>query len=265
MIKNATFRFIALLCAMLVFASLGVGQVTIVAETFNRADNTNMDGQQPNPTNLVGNAFSGQNNRSGGYVSFGNELRIGPDASLSLFLDNYFTGTLTVSATINRGNLSGTGMNRGVGVGFNTNAAEDFNNPVTGAGSWVTFTGLRFTTDSKILFQSAGTSVASVSVSSAVDTDYSLSYDVDTTTGQIANIDFAGQMIDFSSIYTASALQNYFSGTDHLSVFAGGAAAGQYGYIDNLTLTGTAVPEPAMIALFMGLACVLGIVRFRRD
>lgn len=65
----------------------------------------------------------------------------------------------------------------------------------------------------------------------------------------ISNISLSGSgnsTVDFSPIYTALQSANSFAGSPNLSVFAGGSAGGQSGYVDNLSLSNTTgVPEPS--------------------
>jgi hypothetical protein len=104
-----------------------------------------------------------------------------------------------------------------------------------------------------------------VSVTTSLNTFYSLSYDMNVDTGVISNISRSGNSaVDFSPIYSASQTTNFFTGSPNLSVFAGGSASGQYGYVDNLSLSNTtAVPEPSTSAM-LGIASCLAIVAARR-
>jgi hypothetical protein len=213
-----------------------------------------MAGATPNVANLPGGVFTAQTNRSG-YLVSSNTLEFGPDNSLSVPLGSYYTGDLSLAADLSRGSLINTsGNNRGVALGFNA----------TPTGSWnVTFTGLRLTNSSTLAFQSGDSVKASVSVTTSSNTFYSLSYDVNVDTGVISNISLGGSgnsTVDFSPIYSASQTTNYFAGSPNLSVFAGGSASGQSGYVDNLSLSNTtAVPEPSnavMLAIAGGIAAI---------
>ena len=166
---------------------------------------------------------------------------------MGITLESHFTGVLQVSADLSYGTLTGTAgtANRGVGLGFNT----------SDVGAWNTFTGIRLPPDSELIFQSKGTVLATVNVSTSSNTFYRLGYDVDVVTGEISNSSLTGSTADFSAIYTASVGGSYFSGASNLSLFAGGSAAGQYGYTDNLPLS--AIPEPSAYGTILGVA-VLG-------
>ena len=235
----------------------------VISESFDRTDGTSANGLSPNGANLPGNTFTVQTNRTS--VISSNTLQIGPDNSVSIDLGTYFSGPLSLSADLSIGNLiTNTATNRGIALGFNTSPS----------GSHNTFVGLRLTPDSKLVFQQgagpgSASVLATVDVSTTGSTFYSLSYDVNATTGALSNIALSGtgnDALDFSSIYTASGNQNYFSGYSSLSVFAGGSAAGQTGYVDNLTLSDSSpeagVPEPATLALVTG--GLLGAVSVRR-
>ena len=244
-------------CSLLLLASFSAttreaAAVVIVAESFDRTDGFGMAGATPNIANLPGGVFTAQTNR-GGYLVSNNTLEFGPDNSLSLPLGSYYTGDLSLSADLSRGNLGNSAdFNRGVALGFNASPT----------GSWnVTFTGLRLTNSSTLAFQSGNSVKASVSVTTSSNTFYSLSYDVNVDTGVISTISLGGSgnsAVDFSPIYTASQSTNYFAGSPNLSVFAGGSKGGQFGYVDNLSLSNTtAVPEPStvvMLAIAGGIA-----------
>lgn len=239
-------------CSLLLLAGFSAttreaAAVVIVAESFDRTDGFEMAGATPNIANLPGGVFTAQitnGNTRSPYLVSANTLKFGPDHSLSVPLGSFSTGELSLSADLSRGNLGHSGdLNRGVALGFNTSPT----------GSWNSFTGLRLTTDSKLMFQSGALERASVSVTTSSNTFYSLSYDVNVDTGAISTISLGGSgnsTVDFSPIYAASQSTNYFAGSPNLSVFAGGSASGQSGYVDNLSLSNTTtVPEPSTVVL----------------
>ena len=243
-------------CSLLLLAGFSAttreaAAVFIVAESFDRTDGFEMAGATPDIANLPGGVFTAQTNR-GGYLVSNNTLEFGPDNSLSVPLGSSYTGDLSLSADLSRGNLGNSAdFNRGVALGFNASPT----------GAWNNFTGLRLTTSSTLAFQSGNSVKSSVSVTTSSNTFYSLSYDVNVDTGVISNISLGGSgnsTVDFSPIYTASQSTNYFAGSPNLSVFAGGSASGQSGYVDNLSLSNTtAVPEPStavMLAIAGGIA-----------
>ena len=246
----------ALPCAMAPQAAATM----IVAENFNRTNGTNMDGATPDVANLPGGNFS-SSQPAWTTQALGNQLQFGADVALNAPLGGYFTGSLHLSADISLGNLAGTSStpHRGVGLVFSTIAA----------GQWNFFTGLRLAPDGNLQLEHFGINEATISLSGiAANTFYALSYDVNVGTGALSNILISGVSANYSSIVTASQSQNYFAGANNLSVFAGGSAGGQFGYLDNLSVSNsqtTAVPEPVplgMLALGLG---AIGIVRSRRS
>jgi hypothetical protein len=230
----------------------------VLAEDFNRADGTNMNGATPDVANLPGGVFTQENN--GSITTVGGELQIGPDVSLEGYLGGYNSGVLQVSADVSTGNTQGpdSQKNRGVGLGFNAQAT----------GAWNTFTGLRLTPLGDLLFEANGQILATVSVGTSLSGSNLglLSYDVDFNTGAISDISLQGSSASFLSIVTASQAQNYFGADDYVSVFGGGSAGGQYAYVDNLSVSNaTPVSEPASAALFGSGVGLLGLSRRRRN
>ena len=77
---------------------------------------------------------------------------------------------------------------------------------------------------------------------------YNLSYDVNTTTGQISNIALEGSTADYSLFSTTA----YFTdaNTPYAGMLVSSAAGNTTGYADNFQVTG-AVPEPSTLALLV--------------
>ncbi len=258
-------RFFAALTTAVIASALAqpAAAAVIVAEDFNRTDGTDMNGATPDAANLPGGVF-GSSQPAWVTQTLGNKLQFGADVALNAPLGAYFTGLLHVSADIALGNLSGlvTAPNRGVGVGFNSAAVAQ----------WNSFTGLRFAPDGHLQFMHNGINEATVSLSGiGANVFYGLSYDVDVDTGVLSNIAISGVSADYSSIVAASGTQNYFKGANNVSVFAGGTRGGQFGYLDNLSLSNDvavaandpaeSVPEPMPLGI---LALGLGIVWMAR-
>ena len=258
-------RAIAQFRLAIVYIALGsamaypAAATVIMAENFNRTDGTNMDGATPNLADLPASTFVSSQS---GWVTqtASNHLQFGADVSLDAPMAGYFTGVLHVAADISLGNLAGSvGVpNRGIGVGFNS---------VPGS-QWNYFTGLRLAPDGNLEFEHLGINEATVALSGiAANTFYGLSYDVNVDTGVLSNIVLLGISANYSSIVTASQRQNYFVSANNFSIFAGGSAGGQYGYLDNLSVSNSqtvAVPDPVSLGI-LGLGFgALGLARRRR-
>jgi hypothetical protein len=233
--------------------------VTIIAEDFNRADNTDIEGTTPDQADLPGGVFVG-NIQNWSAQTVGDQLQFGADVAISVALGAYDTGSLTFSADMTIGSLQGSlaPVNRGVGLGFNSSST----------GLSQSFTGLRLTPDGNLVFESNNADIAYVGVGTDTSTEYLLSYTVNVGTGVLSDISIQGITADFSPLVTASEAENYFTSdnTPYASVLAGGSAGGQFGYLDNLSVSNSAqVPEPVSALLLASSVAGIGIVRRRRQ
>ena len=234
------FRAALMMAAILCAVARPAAAVVIVAEDFNHPDGTNMNGATPDVANLPGGIFRASQ-PSWVTQANGNQLKFGADVSLNAPLGNYFTGLLHVSADISLGSLIGSvgNPNRGIGVGFNSGAAAQ----------WNSFTGLRLAPDGNFQFESYGSNVATLALPGIkAGVLYGLHYDVNVDTGVLSNIAISGVNADYSAITAASRQHNYFGGANNVAIFAGGTAGGQYGYADNLSLSNdTVVPTTPVV------------------
>lgn len=248
------YGFTAVACAIIFGTSAGRADARpIISEDFNRPNNTTMTGLAPDLANLPGGVFS-VSTTFYPMQTHANQLQIGADISLNVPLGAYDAGLLHMSADVSLDTLLGSlgGNNRGVGLGFQP----------TSNGGWTTFTGLKLTPDGYLMLQSNQINLGAVFVGTSNSSTYHLSYDVDVGTGVMSAISLQGISANFSSLVTASAGHNYFSGNPYASVFVGGTNAGQIGIIDNFAVSDS-IPEPASSILLGSSIVGLGVMRRR--
>jgi hypothetical protein len=174
--------------------------------------------------------------------------------------------SFSVQADLKTGNLSGAagGNARGVGLGFYDFSTDPGNVEVA-----IDFVGLVLAPDGSLYFyenQGGGQSFSAspVAFGGTFDTNafYTLSYEVDTSTGDISDISLEGSTADYSSLATDAAGQFTDSATVMAAFTGSSAAGGTYGYVDNFTVT---VPEPSTLILTaLGLLGLLAWGRRRR-
>ncbi len=192
----------------------------------------------------------------------------GPMRSASLSSGSYVKPSLLhISADIELSGISGDVDNalypRGIGLGFYLNADSTVgtgNQNVTNSfvGLLLDHTGalaLIYDPNKTGYFSGPGVyksaAVEYAGGTFSASNFYNLSYDVNTTTGQISNIALEGSTADYSLFSTTA----YFTdaNTPYAGMLVSSAAGNTTGYADNFQVTGT-VPEPSTLAL---LACGL--------
>jgi hypothetical protein len=186
---------------------------------------------------------------------------------------------ITVSLDLSPGNV-GTGSSgnsdtlndRGVGLGFYSSAVSSAVYAENG------YTGLVLDSNGDLSFYSNLTSGnlsgTGVTGSSAVaytggtfnSADfYTLTYTVDTSTGDISDISLSGSTADYSSLITASNGLFTTTNTADVALYGSSATVGGSGSYDNLQVTAATTPEPSTYALLLAGVGALGVcLRLRR-
>lgn len=232
------------------------------------ADDTSLLGFVPDVTNRVpGAVFHESNNfwtANSDVGVFGERAQLGGDNQASLPIDS--TGDfvkpiiLSVSATINVGTTAGSNPaslanpQRGAGLVF-----------FAGTGTVATpdnFRGLMITTDGRLIFAQHGFDGSPRAglieeIANGIDTalDHSLSFEIDTSTGDLSNILLNGNLqADVSTGLFASDI-------NEVGFITSSSAGGTLGTFDDFTVTG--IPEPGSLKI-LGLSGLLMACRRRR-
>ena len=249
--------FVRLMATVVVFGLSAISlQAQIIFDTFDGTNGTWLSAHTPNtdlpgasyiqnadPTNIWGPAQ---------IQSATAQLNTDRGVGISLASSGGYTkpANFTISADMNLGTVTGTANGRGVGLGFfNTvsNTAFHGNNNFLGLvllpSGILNLISVDATTDAVV------TLVQSLPYSGIWNAAvfHSLSYDVDTTTGNISNVvlDSTGYAFNSTSLFTNAA-------TAYAGFIASSATPNGYGYIDNFSV----VPEPSAV-YFAAFALVL--------
>ena len=239
--------------------SLALAQ-TIISDTFNGTNGTLLTAHAPN-VNLTGGGwtFSSANN------SIGPNIAIQSDAALvtrfgSAGINITSSGTyvkpieMTLSATLNGMNsTTGSAVQAGVSLGF-------FSSLGTGESqNWFNFSGLVLAADGTLKLIRSTTTFTPILIASAAysgswvqNAAHTLTYKINTSTGQISNISLDGDSASYAGFST-----NIFTNAN--TTYAGfylsndTTPTGKTASVDNFQLV--AVPEPAAF----GMLCIAGL------
>ena len=263
-----TYALVFAVASMFVVGTVAHAQI-IYFDSFTATDGTQILGRAPELNNgVVGTTYYTPNTVWSEDI-LGNRARIGADthASLDIATSGAFTQptTLRVSAVMNLGTTAGPntpsdmGTQRGIGLGY-----------YAGEGSVATnddFRGLVLGTDGRLILAQANVAGSSragfvAEIATGIDTavDHTLSYDINTDTGDISNI-----VLD--SVLQPDVNTTLFnSNVNHVGFFASSSAGGTFAFFDDFTVSAV-VPEPTSIAIWsilgLGLAG-FGYYRTRR-
>ena len=242
---GTTARLLGGTLAALLWAGSATAQpnpdLTLIEDTFTADNGTALEGRAPDTTHLPGGTWARANTYWGCSIQ-GNSFQMGPDNGWTVPLAS--TGTyarpskLRISADLEVHNMdNGSGNGGGVGLGFNSIAGG-------GSNPHGNVTALRLDQGGALVFrrgEGGGLGdLASVAWSGpAFDPNqfYHLSYQVDTVSGNISNIQVTGgagaSTADYSSLVTAAA--GYFKGdlVTYTYMWGNSGSGGATGFIDN--------------------------------
>ena len=234
----------------------------IYYSSFTGPNGTQIGGLAPDINNGVPGATFGVPNTVWSETIQGNRARIGADTHASIqvssgggFVQPRF---LRLSALLDLGTTAGpttapqNNPQRGIGLGY----YESIVSVATNAD----FRGLVLGTDGRLILARAGEDGSPRAgiveeIASGLDTsvEHTLSYDIDTLTGDIFNIVLDGvQQSDVDTTF-------FNSNVNRAGVFVSSSAGGRFGFADDFTVS--AVPEPT--SLLVG-AIGLGALAVRR-
>ncbi|AHF94768.1 hypothetical protein OPIT5_26285 [Opitutaceae bacterium TAV5] len=172
---------------------------------------------------------------------------------------------LTISADLKLASMDTSGgVTQGIGLGFYQTARSQGQDPkVHFRGFVLNASG----TLSLISVTSGGSATtyatAAWSNPSAFDTSsfYTLTYTINTTTGGVANVSLGG--IDLTSAFS-SVTGVFTNDLIKYAAFYGKSATAQTGYLDNFSLSTSAIPEPGTSAFIGGIGAALACIFMRR-
>ena len=233
--------------AVTVTAAGSVQVDTIILDTFSSGSwAVGTSGRTPDTTDVPGVKWVGPEGywftNAGNTVIEGGRLKVFVEAGYSLNLASAGSYTyptlLRIAADLTVNSLSGTANNsrpRGITAGLTTNqlGSDDL---------YTKIVGLNLRENGSLTLFDQQTNVATVAWSGAAafnpTQSYHLSYDVDTSSGQISNISLAGSTADYSSLQLARPhLANAQYAAVNFNADAGGAT--HFGYLDNFSLSVT--------------------------
>jgi len=186
------------LIAAMTLAVPGVARAeTIYGDGFTAPDGTSLVSRAPETNNGVAGATYAQHNGAWEKDIQSNQARIGADTGVSLSLDtsgSYVKPTkIRVSASMFINTINGpttpsdTGMQRGIGLGFYSSAGG-----VATANDW---RGLLLGTDGRLILGQHGVGgssragfLAEIATGVSTAVPHTVSYQIDTTTGDVSNI-----------------------------------------------------------------------------
>ena len=278
--KANTIGAAAVFSAFTFISHLPAKATVIIQDDFNSPQLTAIAGRTPAIVNVPGSSWVKATNATSGFTvsvdnTVGNPL---PGAYLSsqtaaaINLDlNSVASIITLSAHIKLFSLAGpASAGRGVALGFYGNSWLG-----TGQYSQNGFTGLVLDGTGNINlvqdlnqngFFSTG-SVFETPVAYAGDSFnkfgfYDLTYSVDTSSGKITSVSLTGSTADYSSLMNRSLFT--VANTSHAGYYSSSTSGSSAGYLDNFTVSATAVPEPSAYALSALSALGLCMSRRRR-
>lgn len=240
---------------------------TIISDSFTGTDGSTLNGRTPDGADLPGRTYSAASENSSG--SFAQPVidtgsgNPSPSARTGFngatFIDISSTGSYTKPSLLTLGLdlqmntiANDGGAVRGIGLGFFSPT------PAGGGNADSNFTGLTVRPDGSLHLVKQGVQqLATVAAFAgfSIDTFYTLTYSVDTSTGSITNVLFNGND-DTATFSGGTSAGDFTPAVTNLTGFYGSTAnnAGLFGRVDNYSVSavGAEVPEPSTWALILG-------------
>ncbi len=244
----------------LTLTTAGTFATPIVSDGFSGTSGTDINGRTPDGANLPGGTWSVYQQNAGGTspmtlttVSQTNAVstNFNDSAGISITSANGYTepSVLNISGEVYVNNSTA------VGIGF----LSGFPAAGSGTDSGTTFSGVQWNGGLKDLFLQQGTNNTYLGNFNALSLDafYTLSYTIDTSTGNISNLTFDG-----SSVATPTASFFTPANTALAGFYATSGAVTDTAYVANFSVSG-AVPEPGALAILGASATALLIWKRR--
>jgi len=247
--RTATLLLLAFGPLATVTAGLAEASV-IYSDSFTAANGTGLVGRAPEVNNGVAGATYGQHHGSWEKDIQGNQARIGADTGVSLDIASsglfLKPSAIRVSASMDINTINGsttpsnTGLQRGVGLGFYAGTG--------GVATQSNWRGLLLGTDGRLILAQHGVAGSSragflAEIATGLNTavPHTLSYEIDTLTGDVANIilDGSPQPDVNTTVFNAA--------TNRAGFMASANSGGTTAFFDDFLVEGLG-PPPATIA-----------------
>jgi len=225
--------------------------LTLIEDTFTADSGTGIEGRTPSPTNLPGGNWARQNTYWASSIQ-GDAFQMGPDNGWTVPLASSGAyarpSKLRLSADLTVNNLdNGSGNGGGISLGFNSQLG-------CGAAGYTAFCGLRLDRDGTLTFRRDNADRANVPWSGSdpafnPTNSYHLSYEVDTLSGDLSNVQLTDNTADFSSLVSAAAGQFTPAHTAYASFHGNSGNGGSTGYLDNFKVERVGDPLAPSVSL----------------
>lgn len=259
-------RFKDTLIAVLAASSASLSAATVIySASFTGPDGTSLNGYAPDTNNRVAGATFRAPSSAWPADIQGNQARLGADIHTSIAVASsgaYIQPEiLRLSAVLDIGTIAGptvasnTGTQRGVGLGYYTGLG--------GFASNNNFRGLLIGTDGRLIVAQANAAgstrfgfIEEVATGLDFSSPVTLSYDINTTTGDVSNVLLDG-------VLQPDVTTTFFNAeVNRAGVGASSDTGGTFAFVDDFSVIGDPIPEPSItgVLLIAGLL-FLGVRR----